>query len=401
MTRIEVKNVAKSFVLSDHVGRPVGLLEALRTKREVIGRRKIDALKGVSFTIGEGERIGIIGRNGAGKSTLLAILAGISTPTSGTVSVVGRVHAMLTIGMVLKEEATGRENIKLDITMHNAAPGDLERRVHEIIAFSELEEFIDQPVRTYSSGMKARLAFSMEAFVDSEILIVDETLAVGDAFFVVKAERRIKELAAKGKIVVIVSHSLGSIEEMCSRCIWLEDGQIRRDGLPTAITEEYLRSIERNDGSNFDAKFAAIDGLGEGRSRDSLTSLRLLQNGREIDNSLSAFQPVRLLLKGRLPEAFDEPCVDMVLTSVDGRTLMRRRIADAASLPSAGDISAAIDLDPFILGVGLYRLELALRDRRGLIGSLKRVFEVFDDEGQYGGQPLLYLPPIIESRSCP
>src|SRR5262249_3259859 len=160
----------------------------------------------VTLKVGSGERVGIIGRNGAGKTTLLSILAGITQPTRGTIEVSGSVHAILTIGTVLREEATGRENIFLDGAVHGHAQEASKALAATSIDFAELGEFIDRPVRTYSSGMKARLAFAMGAFTRSDILIIDETLSVGDAQFSRKATRRMKQLTGEGQIVIVVSH---------------------------------------------------------------------------------------------------------------------------------------------------------------------------------------------------
>src|SRR5450755_2330055 len=205
---VQATGLTKTFALAEAGGKSVSLLEALRAGRPEISMRNVHALRDVSFEIREGERVGIIGRNGAGKTTLLSLLAGITDPLSGRVEIVGDVHAMLTIGAVLRDEATGRENIYLDGVVHGKSRENIDAHVDEVIAFSELAEFIDRPVRTYSSGMKARLAFSMGTFIEPDILIIDETLSVGDVFFSAKASRRMKEITARGRIVIVVSHAL-------------------------------------------------------------------------------------------------------------------------------------------------------------------------------------------------
>src|SRR5262249_12476742 len=219
---IKVDEVEKVFALAEHGGRPVSLGEALRGGKRTLTTREVWALHKVSFEIHEGERVGIIGPNGAGKTTLLSILAGLTEPSAGRVEVNGDVHAMLTIGALLREDLTGRENITLDASVHGRSSRDIACVVDRIVEFSELGEFIERPVRTYSSGMKARLAFSMGAFINPDILIIDETLSVGDAFFAQKAQQRMREITAAGRIVVLVSHGMASIVEMCTRCIWLD-----------------------------------------------------------------------------------------------------------------------------------------------------------------------------------
>lgn len=244
---IQVRNLSKVFALAAKEGQPVGLLEALRQGAPSGDTREVRALDGISFSIAEGERVGIIGRNGAGKTTLLSILASLSKPSAGTVNVDGDVHAMLTIGAVLREDLTGRDNILLDAAVHGHGPEAVDTVIGDIVAFAELGDFIERPVRTYSSGMKARLAFSMSAFIDPDILILDETLAVGDVFFSQKAGQRMKEIAARGRIVVFVTHATSAIREMCTRCLWLEQGRLRMDGAPDEVTAAYEASLRDAD----------------------------------------------------------------------------------------------------------------------------------------------------------
>ena len=247
--------------------------------------REIRALQRVSFSIGSGERVGIIGRNGAGKTTLLSLLAGIAQPTSGEIEVLGNVHAMLTIGMVLRDEATGRENIFLDGAVHGHSPELIEELVPKIIDFVELGEFIDRPVRTYSSGMKARLAFTMGAFTVSDILIIDETLSVGDAAFSRKATRRMKELASEGQIVIAVSHSLSSIVEICDRCLWLDGGRLVMDGPAQEVTKAYAQAVDAADEAELKQKFES-DGLRPASPGKRDDQERRDTSGGKIDRSV-------------------------------------------------------------------------------------------------------------------
>ena len=185
--RITGGGLSKTFVLTEHGGAPQSLWYALRTARPRARERVIRAVEDVSFEVREGERVGIVGRNGAGKTTLLSLIAGVSVPTAGRVEIEGRLHSMLTLGAVVRDEATGRENIRLDGAVSGRTEAEIAAYVNEIAAFAELGEFIDRPVRTYSSGMKARLAFAMGIAFQPDVLIIDETLAVGDYFF---AKRR-------------------------------------------------------------------------------------------------------------------------------------------------------------------------------------------------------------------
>lgn len=201
-----------------------------------------EALKGVSFTVGRGETVGIIGQNGAGKSTLLQAVTGTITPTSGEVRVSGRVAALLELGAGFEPDFTGRENILLNGTILGLTTRELKERTDEIIAFSELGPFIDRPVRTYSSGMFMRLAFSVAAHVDADLLIIDEALSVGDVRFTQKCLRFLKEFKQRGSIL-FVSHDLGSVTGLCDRALWLDHGQIRGEGAAIKICEQYVASL--------------------------------------------------------------------------------------------------------------------------------------------------------------
>lgn len=188
------------------------------------------ALKNITFKIEKGDIIGIIGHNGAGKSTLLKIIAGILTPTRGTVNRRGSIVPMLELGSGFDHDLTGRENIYLNGAVLGYSKDFLNRKYEEIVAFSELEHFINVPLRNYSSGMLMRLAFSIATVINPEILIVDEILAVGDANFQKKSKERMLEMMSGGTTVLFVSHSIGQIEEICSRAIWLEHGEIKMFG---------------------------------------------------------------------------------------------------------------------------------------------------------------------------
>lgn len=197
------------------------------------------ALKNVSFKLKRGESIGIIGRNGSGKSTLLQILAGTLQPTRGSSETRGRVAALLELGSGFNPEFSGRENIYLYAAILGFDKKSINEKLQEIIDFSELEKFIDQPLKTYSSGMTIRLAFSVRIHLDPEILIIDEALAVGDFYFVQKCTRFIREFV-KNKTLVLVTHDLASVQSICERCIWLKDGEIMYDGPPKGAVEKYL-----------------------------------------------------------------------------------------------------------------------------------------------------------------
>jgi lipopolysaccharide transport system ATP-binding protein len=234
---INVRDVRKHYTLySSPSQRVLHLLWPRRTYP------RFDALKGVSFRVRRGETVGIIGQNGAGKSTLLQIITGTIPASSGDVAVNGRVAALLELGAGFEPDFTGRENITLNGTILGLTSRELAERMDAIIDFAELREFIDRPVRTYSSGMFMRLAFSVAAHVDADVLIIDEALSVGDARFTQKCMRFLKDFRQRGSIL-FVSHDLGAVSGLCDRAVWLDHGLIRGEGVAIEVCEQYVASM--------------------------------------------------------------------------------------------------------------------------------------------------------------
>ena len=199
-----------------------------------------EAVKGVSFEVSEGEILGIIGKNGSGKSTLLRALANIFSADEGSIDLHGHSISLLAIGVGFKNQLTGRENIMLSGMLLGFSEKEVRAHLDEIIEFSELGDFIDQPVRTYSSGMYSKLAFSVTAILETDIMLIDEVLSVGDEHFKKKSYAKMKELiAGKERTVVIVSHSLGTLQELCDRIMWMHDGIIKEIGRPKEVLEHY------------------------------------------------------------------------------------------------------------------------------------------------------------------
>ena len=198
------------------------------------------ALDDVSFEVQPGEVVGIIGRNGAGKSTLLKILSRITKPTRGHIEINGRVGSLLEVGTGFHPELTGRENVYLNGSILGMSRGEIEAKFDEIVAFAEVEKFLDTPVKRYSSGMYVRLAFAVAAHLEPEILIVDEVLAVGDAGFQQKCLAKMRECASHGRTVLLVSHQMNSVRDLCDRAVWLRDGSVRLAGSVSKVIERYM-----------------------------------------------------------------------------------------------------------------------------------------------------------------
>jgi lipopolysaccharide transport system ATP-binding protein len=207
-------------------------------------REEIWALRDVSFAVREGEVLGVIGRNGAGKSTLLKLLTRITAPTSGQAIIRGRVGSLLEVGTGFNPELTGRENVFLNGSILGMKRREIQRKFDDIVEFSGIEKFIDTPVKRYSSGMSVRLAFSVAAHLEPEILLVDEVLAVGDAEFQQRCLGRMEDFSGTGRTVLFVSHNMQTVNQLCERTMWLDDGRIVEDGEPSTVITHYLHAVQ-------------------------------------------------------------------------------------------------------------------------------------------------------------
>ena len=232
MSVISVKDVEKKFKVYYDKGQTFKERLLFRNRNHYEER---PVLKGISFQVEKGQAIGIIGENGSGKSTLLKLMTRIMYPDKGSIEIKGRVSSLIELGAGFHPDMSGRENIYTNASIFGLTKKEIDLRLNDIIAFSELEEFIDNPVRTYSSGMYMRLAFSVAINVDSDILLIDEILAVGDVSFQAKCFNKLREIKANGTTIVIVSHSLGQIEQICDRSIWIKDGLIEMEGFPRDV----------------------------------------------------------------------------------------------------------------------------------------------------------------------
>lgn len=238
---IEIKHMYKSFKLI--YDKPNTLKERLvfwnKTKKEI---RPI--LNDINLNIKKGETVALVGTNGSGKSTLLKLMTKILYPDKGTIDVSGKLTSLLELGAGFHPDFTGRENIYFNASIFGLTRKQIDNRIDDIIAFSELKDFIDNPVRTYSSGMYMRLAFSVAINVDAEILLIDEILAVGDQHFQDKCFSKLHELKESDKTIVIVTHDLGSVKKLCSRAVWIYNGEVKLDGEPEHVINEYTKECQ-------------------------------------------------------------------------------------------------------------------------------------------------------------
>lgn len=237
---IDVKQISKQYKLYSRKSDRIKEAFSLTGKKY---HKLFDALDDVSFTVNEGEMVGIIGKNGAGKSTLLKIITGVLTPTSGSMEINGKISALLELGAGFNPEYTGIENAYLNGTMIGFTKEEMDSKINDIIAFADIGEFIKQPVKTYSSGMFARLAFAVAINVDPDILIVDEALSVGDAFFQAKCYKKMSELKASGKTILFVSHDMGSVLKYCDKAIIIDHGKKVEEGDVEEMVDIYKKIL--------------------------------------------------------------------------------------------------------------------------------------------------------------
>ncbi len=307
---IEVRNMSKKFKVESDKSK------TLKERLVRFGKNNVEyhhVLKNINLDIRKGETVALIGTNGSGKSTLLKLMTKIIFPNQGSISTHGKLTSLLELGAGFHEDFTGRENIYFNASIFGLTRAEIDARIQEIIEFSELGEFIDTPIRTYSSGMYMRLAFSVAINVDADILLIDEILAVGDQHFQDKCYAKLEQLRDSGKTIVIVTHSLGVVKELCHRAIWIYQGEVRLDGDPVYVIDQYLKQVAIDhkekiqraidsgsltfkgalsidaprDFSNMEKKQGAFDVMGWSLSNDANATLKFYIDEKEVEVELS------------------------------------------------------------------------------------------------------------------
>lgn len=316
------------------------------------------ALRDVSFTVNRGEVLGVIGRNGAGKSTLLKILSRITPPTRGRITLNGRVSSLLEVGTGFHPELTGRENVYLNGTILGMTKAEVDRKFDEIVAFSEVEKFIDTPVKRYSSGMRVRLAFAVSAHLESEILLVDEVLAVGDVAFQEKCLRKMGGVAEGGRTVLFVSHNMQVIQQLCRRALLIHAGQVTADGPTSKVIERYLED------SFADPVPEPIEFGGTIR----LKGLRLMQDGYEAGEFVDNGKPLRVIFQYDVLEPVKNLLFGFDMFSRDGVHIFRSYDLAAAGMGERlpGSYESVYELPANSFNSGQYYLNVLMGvHRRG------------------------------------
>jgi lipopolysaccharide transport system ATP-binding protein len=339
------------------------------------------ALKDVSFTVQPGEVVGIIGKNGAGKSTLLKILTRVTQPTTGRAELFGRTGSLLEVGTGFHPELTGRENIFLNGAILGMSRPEIQRNFDEIVAFAEIEKFLDTPVKRYSSGMYMRLAFAVAAYLDPEILIVDEVLAVGDAAFQKKCLGRMRDISTAGRTVLFVSHNMAAIRSLCSRGILLSQGRKVFEGSAGECVDHYLSDVTQNATNEVDlttVRRPQVANLALKIEKVRLCSI----DGRPL---VRTGEPVEVELNFAVSEVLSDVALGINVSSADNVSVMECRSSHsygAISSLSPGKYSITCRIEQNLLSPGLYLLSVGARCASKYLDYVPQAmtFEIYSDD---------------------
>lgn len=379
---IQFEGVSKKFTINDEDARSFQekLVHLLgRGRNGMHATEEFWALRDVSFHIAPGDSVGIIGSNGSGKSTILKLISRIIYPNEGVVSVRGRVAALLELGAGFHQDLTGRENIDLNGSILGLRRYQVRQAVGEIVAFSELERFIDVPVRNYSSGMLMRLGFAVATAFQPEILLIDEVLAVGDQAFQDRCVRRIHEIQRQGATIVLVSHDLGSVQKLCRRAIWIDDGAVCADGKTDAVTTQYLANLweqaaepelltDESDGAEADevdaAELASRQGTRWGSGEVRIERAEVLGGDRQPTNVFRSGDPLIVRIWYHAPKPIESPAFGVSLYDEAGNRLNGPNTvwskAGLDQIEGRGMVEYIVDALPLLSGT--YDLTVAVYD---------------------------------------
>lgn len=365
MNAVEISNISKRYRIGHQAGYAT-LRDSIASGANKILKREPKAttedfwaLKDISFSIPQGQRIGIIGRNGAGKSTLLKIISRITSPTTGEIKLHGRVASLLEVGTGFHPELSGRENIYLNGAILGMTRKEIQKKFDEIVAFSEIEKFLDTPVKRYSSGMYVRLAFAVAAHLDSDILIVDEVLAVGDAQFQKKCLGKMQDVAGQGRTILFVSHNMAAINQLCDRAILLSSGKVAADGNTETIINDYFTTANAQaeivELTSPDVRKNSLENSGV-----KWQSIALRNNAGQATDHLGFGEPFTVELAVKVEKSVEDVKLAFAIQSALGFALFNS-FQNESDLPSSYEpgrytFCAKVENNPF--APGLYEISL-------------------------------------------
>jgi ABC-type polysaccharide/polyol phosphate transport system ATPase subunit len=405
---IELSHVTKIY--RRYGGRHFATLKSALLQRSILRdlqpQETFRALDDVSCSVAPGSTIGVIGRNGSGKSTALKLVAGITKPTSGTVTVRGRISALIELGAGFHPEISGRENVFINGMMLGLSKREIQKRFDEIVDFAELREFIDAPVKTYSSGMYMRLGFSVAIHVNPDILLVDEVLAVGDEGFTHKCLDKFSEFKRRGKTILLVTHSLGLVERFCDEALWLDAGRKKAAGDPVRVVGAYVTDVERQEEQFLAASDAKAQGeaseaprsdaapqqvdpgatdmskAAEGRwgaGGVTIADVAFLNDHGQATHVFHTGEPMRLRLKVHADRAVTDFVFGIGIFNAEGVCIYGTNTDieehEAVSLSGHGEVT--LDIDALDLVEGTYKLDVAVHKRDGAPYDYHRLLWTF------------------------
>ena len=404
---IEVKNVKKKFRVYFDKGNQLKERLLFRSRNRYEDRW---VLNGISFNVKKGEAVGLIGHNGCGKSTTLKLLTRIMYPTEGSIELSGRVSSLIELGAGFHPDMSGRENIYTNASIFGLSKKEIDERMDDIVEFSEMEQFLDNPVRTYSSGMYMRLAFSVAINVNADILLIDEILAVGDINFQAKCFNKLKEIKAQGTTIVIVSHSLGQIEQICDRTIWLDGGKIKADGKPRDVHPEYMDFVgqkrqviaekenarkeeksgkkagERTDDES-DSAQEEKKRWGNGHAR--INQVRMLDANGKSQSAFATGSAITIEMDYSVKEKVEDAVFGIGIFNQNGQQVYgtNTRIDQMDEFALEKDGTMRVALDSVNLLPGIYLLDIAIESQVGIPVDYFReayTFEMYSQVGDVG-----------------
>jgi ABC-type polysaccharide/polyol phosphate transport system ATPase subunit len=387
-------------------------------KRQASQANQLTALDTFNLEITPGTSLGLVGRNGSGKSTLLKLIAGIYRPDSGSVEVSGKISALIELGAGFHPDFTGRENVFLGGVMYGLSKKEIEKKFDAIVAYAQLEDFIDDPVRTYSSGMYMRLGFSLAVHTDPDILLIDEVLAVGDAGFIHRCKDTISEFKNKGKTLVFVTHDLSAVERWCDKAVWLDKGKVRAEGEPRYVIDQYLEAVEQAEAAELKSSNQKLEdsnsSLGKtdnvpnskrwGSREIEITSVRMLDSKGELSWLHHSNDPVVI----EFDYCFNKPISDLAFgigilrldgvcvhgTNTDIEKIELPEHFEVNSLATTGGNvtgTCRYKIESLQLVDGTYYLDLAVHSKEGLAYDYHHRMYKFSVRSVFGQQGV-YLP---------
>ncbi len=360
-----------------------------RLGKPVPPQETIWALKDISFQVRQGEVLGIIGRNGSGKSTLLKVLSRITEPTKGRAEIYGRVGSLLEVGTGFHPELTGRENLYLNGAILGMTRAEIDRKFDEIVDFAEIEQFLDTPVKRYSSGMYVRLAFAVAAHLEPEILIVDEVLSVGDAQFQKKCMGKMGTVAKEGRTVLFVSHNMWAIRQLCGRVVWLKSGGMIADGGSTDVVDAYLAS--QNVANRGQTKVASLAREGEHGQRVRIQSCTMYDAHGEVSNLVRYGEPFALEVAGESHDSVEEAATIIGIDSMEGIRVVTCTSEDKDlfyRLRAGRPFRIRVNIRGLPLNVGSFSVTVAMRSGRTVLDRVPACLHFQVLESPYEGMRL-------------